>query len=127
MRVMASSLPLPQAMTVVNSWWFEWPWVAYTLHWDDRENWPDPWQLMEESRVCSLARGLGMLYTVALLERADVSEACLIETDRDNLVQVQGQKYILNWDPDSVVNINPGAGINPRHQFTLVEAQQRIR
>lgn len=126
-RIMCETLPLHQALAAINDWWFAAPWVAYTLHWDDRRNWPDPWQLMEESRLCSLARGLGMLYTVALLERADIHTACLAETDRDNLVLIDGEKYILNWSPEAIVNINPGTIKHSRHQFTLVEAQQQIR
>lgn len=127
MRILCATLPLPAALAAINSWWFEAPWAAYSLHWDDRCNWPNPWQLVEESRLCSLARGLGMLYTIALLDHKDIARASLTETDRDNLVLVNGEKYILNWSPESIVNISPGSKKNSRHQFTLVEAQQKIR
>lgn len=119
--------PWPEALHAINVWWFESPWTAYTVHWDDRSNWPDPWQLLEESRLCSLARGLGILYTIALLDRADMPAVRLVETDQDNLVLVDGGKYILNWCLDTIVNISPGTIKNSRHQFTLVEAQQQIR
>ena len=127
LRIACATVPLPDALNAVNDWWFEYPWVAYTLHWDDRAHWPDPWQLLEESRLCSLARGLGMLYTIALLDRSDMPAACLAETDQDNLVLVDREKYILNWDPGTIVNINPGTKKNSRHQLTLVEAKQKIR
>jgi hypothetical protein len=120
-------LPVEQCLSTVNSWWLSYPWIAYTLHWGDRHKWPDPWQLLEESRLCNLARGLGILYTIAMLERSDIQQVQLVETDRDNLVLVQEKKYILNWALDSIVNINPGIAKNSRHQFTLVEAQQQIR
>lgn len=116
----------PDALSAINRWWFAYPWVAYSLHWDDRRNWPDPWQLLEENRLCSLARGLGILYTIAMLERQDLGSAQLVETNQDNLVLVDREKYILNWDADTIVNISPSINKNPRHQIDLVEVQQRI-
>ena len=105
-----SSLPL--CLDLVNQWWFHAPWTAYTLHWDDKANWPSPWQLLEESRFCSLARGLGIIYTIAMLDRQDIVDAGFFETDQDNLVQVNNKKYILNWDPETIVNISPGTTKN---------------
>jgi len=127
LRILCHNLPWPNAFAAINSWWFASPWISYSLHWDDRANWPDPWQLLEENRLCSLARGLGIIYTVAMIERVDTPPATLVETDLDNLVLIPGEKYILNWCSDSIVNINPGNIKNPRHQLTLVEAQQQIR
>jgi hypothetical protein len=67
--------------------------------------WPDPWQLLSDNVYCDLARALGILYTISLLDRADMADAELVLTeDGDNLVQVAKEKYILNWNPDSVVN-----------------------
>jgi diketogulonate reductase-like aldo/keto reductase len=90
----------------VNSWWFDAPWRPYLLHWDDRANWPDPWQLLEEKQYCGLARGLGILYTISLMERSDIEHAELIDTGTDNLVLVNQKKYILNWDRDQLLNIS---------------------
>ncbi len=126
LRAMCHSLPWPNTLEAINTWWFASPWISYSLHWDDRRLWPDPWQLLEENRLCSLARGLGIIYTIAMLDRADTPDARLIETDLDNLVLVQGEKYILNWALDSIVNISPGTIKNSRHQLTLVEAKQKI-
>ena len=54
---------------------------------------------------CDLARALGILYTISLLDRADLVDAELILTDEgDNLVQVVQGKYILNWKKDLIVN-----------------------
>lgn len=116
-----------QNLDLINRWWFQCPWTAYTLHWDDRAQWPDPWQLLEEPKLCSLARGLGILYTIAMLDLEHIPRAKLVETQQDNLVLVDGEKYILNWHQDSIVNINPGAIKNPRHQLDLVEVKQQIR
>lgn len=83
------------------------PWRPYHLHWDDEDTWPDPWQLLSDNMFCDVARGLGIMYTISLLDREDLAAAELIlTTDGYNLVQVCQTKYILNWHPDSIVNIN---------------------
>jgi hypothetical protein len=108
LRSRASSLPIEQALSEINSWWFDTPWTAYHLHWDDLPTWPDPWQLLDDNLFCTLARGLGILYTITLLDRADIADAVLVDTGSDNLVLVDKKKYILNWDRQQVLNINLG-------------------
>ena len=99
------SLPLEIALVAINAWWFNAPWQPYYLHWDDQPNWPDPWQLLSDNVYCELARGLGILYTISLLDRKDMVDAELVLTDDgSNLVLVAKEKYILNWNPDNVVN-----------------------
>ena len=107
---------VPEALAAINQWWYQTPWTPYLLHWDDRSDWPDPWQLLENHRFCSVARGLGILYTVAMLERRDLIDAELVEAGDDNLVLICDQKYILNWDREQIVNINLGS-INPRRRI----------
>jgi hypothetical protein len=114
------------ALTMINRWWFGTPWRAYHLHWDDQPTWPDPWQLLSDNIYCPLARGLGILYTIAIVDRADLQDAVLAELGSDNLVLIDKSKYILNWDADTVVNIN----LEPqkvRHSVTLAQIQQQIR
>ncbi len=114
------------ALEEINSWWFRTPWCAYHLHWDDREDWPDPWQLLSDNIYCSLARGLGILYTITLLDRADLQDTVLLDTDSDNLVLVNGKKYILNYDPDSIVNINLGHS-TACHSVNQAQIKQQLR
>ena len=105
LRNQCNALPLELALQEINSWWFQTPWRPYYLHWDDQPFWPDPWQLLSDDIYCDLARALGILYTISLLDRADMADATLVLTDQgDNLVLVAKEKYILNWSPDSVVN-----------------------
>jgi len=105
LRDHTQSLPLETALTEINAWWFGAPWRPYYLHWDDQISWPDPWQLLSDNVYCEVARGLGILYTITLLDRADMASADLILTEEgDNLVRVAKEKYILNWKPDTVVN-----------------------
>jgi hypothetical protein len=93
------------ALTAINQWWFRTPWKSYYLHWDDQPVWPDPWQLLSDNVYCDLARALGIVYTISMLDRADMAPVDLILTeDGYNLVQVAKEKYILNWEPDSIVN-----------------------
>ena len=92
-------------LTEINLFWHQTPWKPYYLHWDDQPRWPDPWQLLSDDVYCPVARGLGILYTISMLNRADMADAELVLTESgDNLVLVQERKYILNWSPDSVVN-----------------------
>ena len=126
LREQASTADVETALIAINSWWFQTPWRAYHLHWDDRAVWPDPWQLLSDDLYCPLARGLGILYTITMLDRPDLQDAVLAEFDSDNLVLVAKEKYILNWDSTTVVNINP-TGSRPRHSVTQEQIKQQIR
>ena len=126
LRTQSLALPVDQALVTINSWWFQTPWMPYHLHWDDRANWPDPWQLLEDNLFCSLARGLGILYTIAIINHADIDLAELVEVDGDNLVLINNSKYILNWDRDEIVNINLGMK-NLRRSVSLEQIQQQIK
>jgi hypothetical protein len=110
LRSQCQSLDIESALTAINTWWFRSPWQPYHLHWDDQPNWPDPWQLLNDNVYCDLARGLGILYTISMLDRADMADATLVLTQEgDNLVQVAKEKYILNWNRDSILNNKPKA------------------
>ncbi len=126
LRAHAQQQPLEKALLSINSWWFETPWIPYHLHWDDRNNWPDPWQLLDDNLFCPLARGLGILYTIAIINHADIESAVLIEVDSDNLVLIDKSKYILNWDSEEIVNINLGPQ-NPRRSVSLDQIQKQIK
>jgi hypothetical protein len=125
LRKHTSTADVETALHAINSWWFQTPWRAYHLHWDDRAVWPDPWQLLSDDLYCPLARGLGILYTITMLDRLDLQDAVLAEFDSDNLVLVAKEKYILNWDSTTVVNINP-TGSRSRHSITQEQIKQQI-
>lgn len=117
LRESVCQLPPDQALKVINQWWFKSPWQPYYLHWDDLATWPDPWQLLSDNIFCEVARGLGILYTITLLDRADMASASLVLTKTGhNLVLVDKTKYILNWSPDTVVNNN--LEVEVRHELT---------
>ena len=127
LRCQCKTMTAHDAVNAINSWWFDAPWCPYHLHWDDRANWPDPWQLLDDNLYCSVARGLGIMYTIALLEREDLQDSVLVEVDGDNLVLVSQGKYILNWDQDTVVNINPGYKNNTRRSIAQSEIKLQIK
>jgi hypothetical protein len=107
LRDQCTNLSVSAALKDINAWWFRAPWTAYHLHWDDSETWPDPWQLLSDNIYCELARGLGILYTITLLDRADLAPVELVLTaESGNLVLATPEKYILNWASDTIVNTN---------------------
>ena len=126
LRLQAAATDLDSAVAMINAWWFKIPWKAYHLHWDDCDNWPDPWQLLSDDMYCPLARGLGILYTITILDRSDLQDCELIECGSDNLVLVPQKKYILNWDQEQIVNINP-APRHPLHSICQSKLKQQIR
>ena len=125
LREQAFTADVETALAAINSWWFQTPWQAYHLHWDDQLLWPDPWQLLSDDLYCPLARGLGILYTITMLDRPDLQDAVLAEVDSDNLVLVAKKKYILNWDPEQMLNITLGS-FKSHHSITQEQIQQRI-
>ena len=127
LRCQCTTADLVTAVTAINQWWFNTPWTPYHLHWDDQLDWPDPWQLLDDNLYCSLARGLGILYTIAILDREDLQHAVLAEVGSDNLVLLDTNKYIMNWDRDTVVNINPGPIIKSQHQITQNQIKLQIK
>ena len=122
LRTQVKQLPVNVALETINAWWFRAPWTAYHLHWDDQTEWPDPWQLLSDNTFCEVARGLGILYTIALLEREDIASAELVLTkDVRNLVLVDKSKYILNWDKSLVLNTESEITVNKSlHQSNIL-------
>lgn len=102
----SADLDLETCLLRVNDWWQQTPWRPYYLHWDDHPTWPGPWDLLADDTYCGLARALGIVYTLLLIDHKKVDEISLIETDDGNLVQINGGKYILNWGPGEMLNIH---------------------
>lgn len=125
LRKSVASKPSLECLTEINQWWFQTPWQAYYLHWQDRQTWPDPWQLLADNMYCDIARALGILYTIELLNRADIQDAKIVEIDQGNLVLVDGEKYILNWERDIIVNTNLES-TDFRNQLHQVELKQLL-
>ena len=126
LRLTVQSESAQTAAEAVNQWWFRAPWSAYHLHWDDQSDWPDPWQLLSDNMYCPVARGLGILYTIAMIDHPELQDAVLTDTGTDNLVLIANEKYILNWDQSRVLNIDPGP-YQVQHSLTQQQVQQQTR
>lgn len=125
LRQHAKTIGVDQALHEINQWWFQAPWSSYYLHWDDIDSWPDPWQLLSDNIFCEVARGLGMLYTVTMLDRPEITDSELIEIPTGTVLRVQQAKYILNWSSNTILNINPESDA-VRHRLHQKILQQRI-
>ena len=97
---------LESVIIKIHDWWQQAPMVLRYLHTDLINEWPDPWELIAENTYCSLAKCLGMCYTVRMLDRQDIHNLCISEVNNnDYIVQVNNGLYTMNWNVDSVVNM----------------------
>jgi DNA-binding MltR family transcriptional regulator len=106
LRQVASVAKLPEQLQLINDWWFRAPIVNRVVTWDNTAEWPTPWNLLVNNGYCDLARALGIVYTLLLLDRQLYTDLEIISTGQDNLVQIDSGKYILNWAPGEVLNTN---------------------
>ena len=101
----------------IDNWWQKAPLVNHHLHILDSENWPGPWDLLVENTYCTVARALGMCYTLLLTGVEDIVlvEATDMQGEDMVLVLVDSAKYVLNYWPDTVVNNNSNDFSIKRH------------
>ena len=92
----------------VDKWWQRAPLVTHYLHPIDLQAWPGPWDLLNDNEYCQLARGLGIIYTLLLLGVDDIDFRLGTDDNSEDvaLVLVDSAKYVMNYWPDMVVNIN---------------------
>jgi len=98
----------------IDAWWQNAPLVNHYLHALDNQTWPGPWDLLVENTYCTLARAIGMCYTLLLVGVDDIE---LVEaTDNAGedviLVLVDNAKYVLNYWPDTAIS-------NTLNDFTI--------
>jgi len=106
LRQVADQLDQFQQLVLINDWWFRAPIVNHLIQWDDPRSWPGPWDLLVNNGYCELAKALGIVYTLQMLENQQYTNLEIISTGRDNLVLIDSGKYILNWAPGELLNIN---------------------
>lgn len=92
----------------IDRWWQQAPLVNHYLHPYEVDAWPDPWELLVDNTYCTIARALGMCYTLVLIGVKDIQ---LVEARNDLgedvvLVLVDNAKYILNYWPETVISNN---------------------
>lgn len=91
----------------IDSWWQKAPLVNHYLHPQDTNNWPGPWDLLVENTYCTIARALGICYTLLLVDENNIE---MVEaTDKmgeDVVLVLVNQKYVLNYWPGSLQTNN---------------------
>ena len=99
---------LSQQCVEIDKWWQCAPLINHYLHPSDLPNWPGPWELLVENTYCTLARGLGMCYTLLLMNITDVEYVLAKDIDDNDtpLVLVDNAKYLLNYWPNTVISNN---------------------
>lgn len=109
-RLSLDSLPIEQALDQTAELWSRAPFAPYYLDPKDPENWPSPWQLIEENYYCDIAKCLGIIYTMSLTtHRNNLEVEFRTYTDPKtryayNLAWFNQGKYILNLIDGQVVN-----------------------
>jgi hypothetical protein len=90
----------------IDRWWQDAPLVNHHLHILDSNNWPGPWDLLVENTYCTVARALGMCYTLLLTGEKDIELVEATDKTGDDvvLVLVDNAKYILSYWPSTVLS-----------------------
>ncbi len=96
LRQEAARLPIEDSLHLINNWWARAPMVNHYLHIVDYEDWPLPWDLLAEIGFCDIAKCLGIVYTILLIEHEDITSLHIVQTDNYNLVQVNDGQFTLN-------------------------------
>lgn len=106
LRIKIENLDLLTKCVEIDRFWQNTPLVNHYLHTLDTETWPDPWQLLVENTYCTVARGLGICYTLLLLNETNIEmvEATDKMGEEVVLVLVDDAKYILNYWPNTVLS-----------------------
>ena len=106
LRVTALAQSDQERYLTINNWWFTAPMINKHLQWQTFPNWPDPWQLLDQDRWCGLARSLGIVYTLMMMDESYQHRITMAQCNNDNLVLIDDGKYILNWCPGELLNIH---------------------
>ncbi len=111
----------------IDQWWQKAPLVNHHLHILDSANWPGPWDLLVENTYCTVARALGMCYTLLLtgIDDIDLVEATDSNGEDVVLVLVDHAKYVLNYWPETVVN-NCSKDFTIKRKIDITDLQQKI-
>lgn len=111
----------------IDKWWQQAPLVNHHLHILDSESWPGPWDLLVENTYCTVARALGMCYTLILLDVTDIELIEATDTNGEDVVLVlaDSAKYVLNYWPDMVVNIN-SADFTIKRRISIADLHKKL-
>jgi hypothetical protein len=105
-----STNELKPALEKTTKLWSYAPYVTYYLDPANTQEWPNPWQLLDENYYCDIAKTLGMFYTIALSQHGvnQLNLEILFDTKRkENInIVIVNNEYVLNYDFGEIVNID---------------------
>lgn len=103
LRNQIKNFDLAQQCVEIDKWWQRAPLVNHYLHPIDLPTWPGPWELLVENTYCTLARGLGMCYTLLLMNITDIEFVLATDSQgNDTSLVIVLDTYILNYWPNTV-------------------------
>lgn len=97
--------PFNQYLEKINLWWHHNQWVPYELDWSDKEQWPTPWDLLNQTRFCTVARGLGILYTLAM-SNCDQIKTAVMHDCGSSCPVIVNDFNILNLESNQIFHIS---------------------
>lgn len=96
-------LPIDQQCIQADNWWQKTPLVNRYLHAHFIEEWPMPWDLLNDNEYCPYARALGMIYTLHLVNVTNIKLYEAKDQDGIDIVLViVNDNYVLNYWPNTV-------------------------
>lgn len=100
---------VPECLDQVQKFWYTSPLRKVSKLTDSPDTWPDPWQLFDNMSYCERMRALGMFYSVCLIPNCLLLKPELhlmydSVGDRFTIVTLNSGKYVLNFNPQTVVN-----------------------
>ena len=132
-RLTLTDYTLDECLNEVAITWSKAPLVNHYLLPDMIEEWPDPWNLINDNIYCDLSIALGMFYSLLLCDNPYVNkdkmriEIYKLKDEWINLCSIDQGLYMLNYSPRSVVNIStlPLIG-NPSFIYSNVDLAKQL-
>jgi hypothetical protein len=127
-RQRLDQLSFEKAIHEVNAFWTSAPISNQYYSIDLPDQWPNPWDLLVENHYDNIAIGLGMLYTIGLMQgNPKVEFKCARSNEKScdrALVWAQDGKYVLNWDLS--VRVNTQLELQSYNIIRTIDAQDLI-
>lgn len=127
LREKAKTLDIKDQCIQIDHWWQHAPLVTHYLHIDFIEEWPMPWDLLNDNEYCSYARALGMIYTLHLVNVTNIKLYEAKDQDGIDIVLViVDDNYVLNYWPNTV-NTNKIKDFQLGQQLNIAHLLDKIK
>ena len=127
LRNQIKNFDLAQQCVEIDKWWQYAPLVNHYLHPIDLPTWPGPWELLVENTYCTLARGLGMCYTLLLMNITDIEFVLATDSQGEEVpLVIVYDTYVLNYWPNTV-QINKTTDFTLSTRISIDSLKEKIR